>query len=136
VIGRIAWGLFFFASGIFNALMTLPNPELYRVFSTLTFFPFYRRLLLEVALPNAYVISGLVVAFELAVGVMILARGRWVRWGLIGTGAWTLFVTPAMGWYTIWSPLLLAIPLLLLRYDYARSLLDLVLRRESGTPSG
>jgi hypothetical protein len=121
--------MFFIGSGVFNALVTLPNPELYRVFSTLTFLPFYRRLLLEVALPNAYLISGLVVIFELVVGALTLARGHWVRWGLIGTGAWTIFVAPAMGWYTLWSPLLLVIPLLLLRYEYRRSLLDLVLRR-------
>ena len=32
-------------------------------------------------------------------------------------GIWLLFICPAMGWYTIWSPLLLVIPLFLLRFD-------------------
>jgi len=46
---------------------------------------------------------------------------------LIATALWILFVTPAMGWYTLFSPVLLIIPALLLRFDYERSLPDLVL---------
>ncbi|MGD2166424.1 MAG: hypothetical protein PVH50_12950 [Anaerolineae bacterium] len=52
-----------------------------------------------------------------------------MRWGLVATAVWILFVTPAMGWYTIFSPVLLIIPAPLLRFDYDRSLRDLVLKR-------
>jgi hypothetical protein len=128
-IGRILWGAFFVGSGVFNAAVTLPNPGLYRDFADLTFFPFYRSLLLQVALPNATLISALVVVFELAVGVFVLSKGRFVRWGLICSGLWCLFVWPAMGWYTLASPALLIIPGLLMRREYDRSVLDLVLRR-------
>lgn len=130
-IGRILWGLVFVVSSIVNLIVTLPNPEFYRAFADLTFFPFYRRLILSVAIPNAQLITALVVLFEFAVGVLILSKGQAVRWGLIGTGMWAVFICPAMGWYTIWSPLFLIIPLLLLHYDYDRSLFGLVLRRSS-----
>lgn len=128
-VGRIVWGLCFIASAVVNLTMTLPNPELYRDFADLTFLPFYRSLLLEVALPNATLVSALVVVFELATGVLLLSKGVAVRWGLIATAGWILFVTPAMGWYTLFSPVLLIVPALLLRWDYERSLWELVLRR-------
>jgi hypothetical protein len=128
-IGRILWGLVFIASSIVNLTVTLPNPAFYRTFADLTFFPFYRRLILNVAIPNAQLITALVVVFEFAVGVLTLSKGQAVRWGLIGTGAWAVFICPAMGWYTIGSPLFLIIPLLLLRYRYNRSLLGLILRQ-------
>jgi hypothetical protein len=130
-VARILWGLVFVASSIINLTVTLPRPELYRDFADLTFFPFYRALLLKVALPNGYLITGLVVVFELVVGVLILGQGRAVRLGLIGTALWVLFVCPAMGWYTIFSPLLLLVPGLLLRRKYDRSVLDLLLKRNA-----
>jgi uncharacterized membrane protein YphA (DoxX/SURF4 family) len=126
-IGRILWGLVFVGSGVFNTTVMLPNPGFYRDFADLTFLPFYRSLLLQVALPNATLISALVVVFELAVGVMVLSKGKFVRWGLICSGLWCLFVWPAMGWYTLVSPLLLIIPWLLMRREYDRSVLDFAL---------
>jgi len=66
------------------------------------------------------VITALVAVFELAAGVLVLSRGVAVRVGLVGTGLWVLFITPAMGWYTIWAPVLLVIPGLLLRFRFQR----------------
>ena len=117
-VGRTAWGLFFVASSIVNLVVTLPNPGFYEVFADLTFIPFYRWLLLNIALPNAYLISALVVIYEFTVGLLTLGRGKAVKWGLIGTGLWLLFVCPSMGWYTVFSPILLVIPGWMLRYDY------------------
>jgi hypothetical protein len=128
-VGRLVWAWLFIISSMVNLMVTLPNPELYRDFADLTFLPFYRSLLVNLALPNATLVSALVVILELLAGVLLLSRGKAVRCGLILTAAWILFVTPAMGWYTLLSPILLIIPALLLRFDYDRSLLDLVLKR-------
>ncbi|HEU0295311.1 MAG TPA: hypothetical protein VFR47_21400 [Anaerolineales bacterium] len=117
-IGRILWGLFFIASSLFNLFITLPNPDFYRAFADINFFGFYRWLLLNIALPYATVITSLVVIFELTVGMLILTKGIAVRYGLMGTCLWLLFICPSMGWYTIWSPILLVVPFLLLRFDY------------------
>jgi hypothetical protein len=132
-VGRIVWGVFFIISSVVNLMMPLPNPEFYRDFADLTFLPFYRWLLLNLALPNATMVSALVVVFEFVAGILLLSKRKTVRWGLIGTAAWILFVTPAMGWYTLFSPVLLIIPALLLRFDYDRSLLDLALKRKQET---
>lgn len=128
-VGRVLWGLVFIASSIVNLTVTLPNPAFYRTFADLTFFPFYRQLILNFAIPNATLITALVVIFEFAIGALTLSRGWGARWGLIGTGVWVVFIALAMGWYTIWSPILLIIPALLMRYEYDRNLLGLVLRR-------
>lgn len=130
-VGRILWGLAFVAASIVNLTVTLPNPAFYQTFADLTFFPFYRQLILNIAIPNATLISALVVIFEFAVGVMMLSKGEWVHWGLIGTGIWVVFITPAMGWYTIASLIFLIIPALLLRYEYDRSLFGLIFRRST-----
>jgi len=50
-IGRILWGIVFVASSLVNLFVTLPNPDFYRTFADLTFSPFYRRLILNVAIP-------------------------------------------------------------------------------------
>ena len=109
-------------------MVTLPDPVLYKSFAELTFFHFYRRLLLSVAFPNAYLITGLVVVFELVVGVLILGKKAAAQWGLILSVFWLLFVCPSMGWYTLFSPILIIIPWLIGRYRYNRSVLDLILR--------
>jgi hypothetical protein len=93
----VLWGVVLIASSIVNMALTLPNPEFYRTFAELTFFPLYRRLILDVVIHNADLITLLVVLFEFAVGVLTLSRGNGVRWGLIGTGAWVVFICPAMG---------------------------------------
>ena len=77
--GRILWGMFFIVSSIINLVITLSNPVLYRSFAELTFFPLYSRLLLNVAFPNAYLITGLVVVFELVAKAGRLAHIRPVR---------------------------------------------------------
>jgi hypothetical protein len=130
-VGRVLWGLAFVAASIVNLTVTLPNPDFYQTFADLTFFPFYRQLILNIALPNATLISALVVIFEFAVGVMMLSKGKWVHWGLVGTGVWVVFITPAMGWYTVASLIFLIIPALLLRYDYDRTLLGLMFSRST-----
>jgi hypothetical protein len=130
--GRTLWGFVFIASGVVNALVTLPNPQFYWDFAKLTFFPFYRDLIVDLVIPNARVVTILVVIYELIAGTLVLDRGQAARWGLVATGVWVLFVCPTMGWYTIWSPLLLVIPLLLLRFHYPRSVADLLLGLSDG----
>jgi hypothetical protein len=112
---RVVWGLVFVGGAVVNLLVTLPHPEVYEGFAELAFFPFYRDLLLDVAVPNATLITALVVVFELTAGALVLSTGRLARLGLLATVGWTVFVWPAMGWYTIGSPLLMIIPCWLLR---------------------
>jgi hypothetical protein len=79
------------------APLTEPTPDLYQTFAEMAFFSFCRRLILDVAIPNARLITTLVVVFEFAVGVLTLGSGKVVRRGLIGTASWMVFICPAMG---------------------------------------
>jgi len=128
-IGRIAWGIFFLVCSVFNLFVTVPHPEFYGDFADLTFFPFYRGLLLNIAEPYGVWISSLVVIFELVTGILILSKNTPARVGLLFTALWLVFLFPSMGWYSLGTPLLLVIPILLLRYDYPRSLVELIFRR-------
>lgn len=128
-VGRVLWALFFIGGAALNAVFTLRQPDVYRTFSQLTFFGWYRELLTGVALPNATAITSLVVALELGVGLLMLSQGVAVRVGLISTAAWLVFLWPSMGWYTVWSPLLLCIPLWLLRFDFDQDIVHLVIGR-------
>lgn len=126
---RTLWALFFIGSSVFNYRVTLPQPEVYRAFSQLTFFGWYRELLLSVALPNARAITATVVLLEFVAGVLMLCRGDAVRIGLIGSLCWVVFLVPALGWYTLLGCLpLIAVPLWLLRFEYSRSVPELALR--------
>lgn len=124
-VARALWGLFFIVGAAVNLFVTLPRPELYRSFAQVNLFGWYRDLLLSVALPNATAITALVVVLEFGVGALILSRGAAVRAGLIGTALWVVFISPAMGWYTIWSPALLVVPLWLSRFHFERDVVSL-----------
>lgn len=126
-IGRALWGLFFIGAAVFNTLVTLRAPEVYRAFSQVTFFGWYRQLLLTVALPNATAITSLVVVLELLAGVSMLWGGRSVRIALFASTAWVVFLAPAMGWYSASGLLLIVVPLWLLRFDYDRGIVSLVM---------
>jgi hypothetical protein len=120
--------LFFIGSSIFNLFVTLPGPDVYRAFAQLTFFGWYRNLLLSIAVPNAGFITIAVVVLEFTAGVLMLTRGTAVRVGLIGSACWVVFVLPAIGWYTLLGCLpLIFVPWWLLRFDYDRSVPGLVI---------
>jgi len=75
-MGRLLWGVAFLISSAVNLVMTLPNPELYGEFADLTFLPWYRSLLLSVAVPHAELVSALVVLFEFITALMLLSKGK------------------------------------------------------------
>lgn len=117
-------------------IVTLPHPEIFRSFAELTFFAWYRGLLTNVAAPNATAITALVVVLELAAGLLILSRGTAVRIGLVSTALWIVFLMPSMGWYTVWSPLLLVVPLWLMRFTYQDGVIGLFLQHLDRTSRG
>lgn len=57
-------------------------------------FPSLAEFVREVVQPNHQPLLVLVVAFELAVGVLILSRGRWVDVGVCASVLWVLVLIP------------------------------------------
>jgi hypothetical protein len=73
-VTRIAWGVFFLGSAVFNALITAPNAEqVYLSFAGMSW-PVAEQLVRHLVVPVGMAFTLLVVAFEITVGLLILRR--------------------------------------------------------------
>ncbi len=120
-------GLFFLAMGLgVNLTFVLLDPTQFVALGTAEpLVPFYAAFF-DTVVTRAPALWGLlVVAFQVAVGVLVLGRGPSVRWGLVGAIAFLLAITP-LGPWTLANPLLALGLAALLRGPHDVSLLDAV----------
>ena len=119
--GRIFVGLFFLIMAIgVNVIMVFVDPNSYIGLGADSFIPLYRWVFTNlVALaPALFVLP--VAAFEISIGLLMLSRGRYVKWGLIGGIAFLIGITPLGSW-TLGNPILALAMALLLSKEYDRS---------------
>jgi hypothetical protein len=64
-------------------------------------------------------------AYEITIALMMLSRGRYAKWGLIGGIVFLLAITP-LGVWTLANPLLALALALLVRKEYDRSLPEML----------
>lgn len=124
--GRIVVGLFFLVMAIgVNVVTVLVDPDSYIGLGAGSFIPLYRWVFTDlVALaPALFVLP--VAAFEIAVGLLMLSKGTYVKWGLIGGIAFLLAITP-LGVWTLGNPIMAVAMAVLLRNEYNRSLLEVL----------
>jgi hypothetical protein len=141
-LGRSLVGLFFIAGALFNLFLTLPNsPASLEALVATAFVPFYRDVMYAAIAWNATALLLLVIAFELAVGLLALWRGPLVKLALLGAGAWGIGMLPVIppDGLLIGAALTAApgIAALLLRRDYDEHVLTIArrrLRRERASP--
>ena len=122
MIGRekIAWGVFFLGSAVFNALITAPNAEqVYLSFAGMSW-PVAEQLVRHLVVPDGMAFTLLVAAFEVTVGLLILRR-RTARVGIVISLAWLAVLIPFLDGYGLVNVVLIAALAPLLRYDYDRS---------------
>lgn len=125
---RIAWGLFFVAAAVFNAVVTLPNSEMVlESFAALALAG--ADTLLRALLPYAAGLVAAVVAMEAVVGALILSKGMRARAGLGASMAWLVGLIPFLGWYAVVNVLLTAALVPVVRREYPRSLYDMTFAR-------
>lgn len=116
---RVVWGVLFLAAAAFNAVVTIPQArDVVGALAGLSW-PGAEILVRELMLPVAAAFIGVVVAFEMLVGTLLLSRGARVRWGLWAALAWLVGLLPFLGIYGLANVVLGAamIPLLRRRYD-------------------
>ena len=129
---RIIYGLILIAGAATNAFLGLTRPEMYASFADLSIIPLYQSLWRSVVVPYLRFWLLLTVVFELTMGILILSKGLWVKVGMVGAILFFLFLVPF--WWeggAIINIVFAVILVLLLRYDYDASLIDLVFRRGS-----
>ena len=126
---RLAFGVFFLATAAFNVAVTLPDAAaLYTSIADELAWRGFDWLLRQLVVPAAVPFTVLLVAFEVAVAALVLAKGRRVRLGLLAAVAFMVGLAPLMSWYELGNVPLVAVALLLLACDYDRSLWDMVRR--------
>jgi hypothetical protein len=132
---RIGWGLFFLASAVFNAVMTLPNSEgVLKAFEDLS--APGAGALVRVLMPYAAGVIAAVVVVEAVIGALILSKGIRARLGLAASMAWIVGLVPFLSWYGAVN-LVLAVSLVpVLRQNFDKSFYDMTFAHVGGRRPG
>jgi hypothetical protein len=128
--GRIFLGCFYLVMALgVNFTFILTAPQGYAGYTTMSYWPFYRDLALWVInLLSPVGLGLLLMAYEVAVGLLLLSKGQAVRLGLFGVIVFIVGITPMSTIQLPWLGFALAAAYLL-RRAYTRSLLAMLARR-------
>ncbi len=128
-VGRVVVGVFFWimALGV-HGYFIVANPQSYVDFAHSAYFPLYRDLAAPVVEFSPRGFGLLLLAFEVAVGTLILSRGRGVRLGLLAGIAFLLAITP-LGSEELPNPILALAMASLLTRPFDQSLPDMLRQR-------
>lgn len=127
--GRVFLGFFFLVMALgVNGSFTFGNPQAYLDYASGALIPFYGRLALAVVQINPFVFGMLLMVFEISMGLLLLHKQKYVKFGLIGTMLFVVGISPLSLMQLPWLGLLIAQGYLLTK-DYEQSLLENFLRR-------
>jgi hypothetical protein len=124
--GRVFLGLFFMVMAIgVNVVMVFVDPDSYIGLGADSFISLYRWAFTNlVALaPPLFVLP--IAAFEITIALLMLSRGRYVKWGLTGGIVFLIGITP-LGIWTLANPILALALMFLLRKEYDRSFMEML----------
>jgi hypothetical protein len=109
-----------------NVVLVLVAPDQFVVLGTdASVVPLYRWFFENVVAVAPRVFGLLAAAYEITIAFMILSKGQYVRWGLIGGIAFLIGITP-LGVWTLGNPIMALALAVLLRREYARSLAEML----------
>ncbi len=87
-------GVFYLVCAVFNLVYTLPRSDELDGYADGAWFGSFEDFMWDVFMPNGGFFMAAVVVFEVAVGLLILNRGRWVDLGVAASVGWVLLVLP------------------------------------------
>jgi hypothetical protein len=130
--GRIFVGLFFLLMAVgVNVVLVLVAPDQFVALGTedalISLYGWFFENVVTVAPP---LFGLLAAAYEIAIALMMLSKGRRVKWGLIGGIVFLVAITP-LGVWTLGNPILALALAVLLRKEYTRSLPEMLSPRRS-----
>ena len=124
---RLVFAVLFFVGAGVNAYLALGVPEVYEQFADFSFLRVYRSLWRGLVLPRLRLWVGLVIIFEVVVGVLLLSADPYATLGLVLAAAYTAFLVPFWwGGGGLINILLFLLMLWLLRFPYTRSIPSLL----------
>jgi len=121
--GRVFVGVFFLVMAVaVNVVLVLVAPGQFVALGTDSpiFWP-YEWFFENVVAAAPPVFGLLAAAYEIVIALMMLGKGRYVKWGLIGGICFLLATTP-LGVWTLGNPILAVALAYLLTKDYSSSL--------------
>lgn len=134
--GRVFIGVFFLVMAVgVNVVISLLSPDLFVDLGAEAPLLTPYRWFFENIVASAPLLFGLLAAaYEITIGSMMLYKGRYVKWGLIGGIVFLIGITP-LGVWTLVNPVLALALAVLLRQEYGRSLPEIIgdaVRRRRG----
>ena len=124
---RLVLAVVFFAGAGVNAYLALGVPEVYEQFADFSFLRIYRSLWRGLVLPRLRLWIGLVIIFEVVVGVLLLSADPYATLGLVLAAAYAAFLVPFWwGGGGLINILLFLLMLWLLRFSYTESISSLL----------
>jgi hypothetical protein len=121
-LGRAALGVLFIAFGaVVNAIYLAMGSDYYAHFADASPFWFVRDTWHSLVLPNQVLFIGLLIIFELTVGVLILSGGRRTQVGLLGLIGFHIGQLAFGGVLWPWAMVMLVALALLLRAERRQS---------------
>jgi hypothetical protein len=108
-----------------NVVTVFVDPNSYIGLGADSYIPLYRWVFINlVALaPPVFVLP--VAAFESAIALLMLSKGRYVKWGLIGGIVFLIAITP-LGIWTLGNPIMALALAYLLTKEYDRTFLEML----------
>lgn len=121
--GRVFVGVFFLVMALaVNVVLVLVAPEQFVALGTdAPVLPPYEWFFENVVAVAPPVFGLLAAAYEIAVALLMLGKGRQAKWGLLGGIAFLLAITP-LGVWTLGNPIMALALAYLLTKEYDRSL--------------
>jgi len=120
-------GFVWIAGAIWNAVVTLPDAaDAWDVLGENATFGVYRWFFNSVVSAAPEFWSMMLIAGELVLGILLMAKGRWAQYGLAGSVLWSIFLTFLIFPYTLMMPLFVLLAAWLLRFEPRASVLDLL----------
>jgi hypothetical protein len=132
--GRIFVGIFFLIMAIgVNVVLVLVAPDLFVGLGTdAPIVPLYRWFFENVVALAPPLFGLLAAACEVTIALMMLSKGKYAKWGLIGGIVFLIGITP-LGVWTLANPIMAAAVALLLRKEYDRRVVEMLRFRRANT---
>ena len=125
--GRIFVGIFFLIMAVgVNVVLVLVAPDQFVALGTDAPVVSLYRWFFENFVALVPPLFGLLAAgYEITIAMMMLSKGRYVKWGLIGGIVFLVAITP-LGVWTLGNPIMAVALVYLLTKEYDRSLLQML----------
>lgn len=116
-IVRSCFGITYILSSLINLFFAVSNPEVYRAWADTALLPLYRELMLNISTPLLQLCLITVVVCQVIIGLLVLGKNLFVKFGLFGGMVFHLGITP-WGLFNLPNLVFVGVLFWLFKYHY------------------